>query len=423
MSVTGPSIERSARRHGDMAYPARRGRRQVGRATDAAAVAHSTAAAPSPDAFAVEWRPLSSLRPLFDAWRALAARAVEPNVFYEPAFAMAAAPVFGEDVTVALVWSAAARRLVGLFPLRSEQRRYGAKLPMLVGWTHPFAPLGTPLVDRDDSAAVIAALLADIASSAQPRFLLLPLIASEGPFAAALGAAGAAHEARIAEFGRHQRALLAPGEHRDDYLVRALGAKKRKELRRQRRRLSDTGTVAFEASDEFAKVIPILQDFFDLEAKGWKGRAGTAAAQQRAVRAFVEEAITALAAEDKATIVRLTYAGRAIAAGIVLRSSSGAWFWKIAYDEAQASASPGTQLALELTETLLRERDVAFTDSCATAGHPMIDHLWRERLVVADWLVGLHSAGTPFALVRALETLRREAFSAAKRMRDLLRGN
>jgi hypothetical protein len=45
--------------------------------------------------FRVEWRPLAGLGAIAAEWRALAARALEPNVFYEPAFALAAAPVFG----------------------------------------------------------------------------------------------------------------------------------------------------------------------------------------------------------------------------------------------------------------------------------------------------------------------------------------
>ena len=43
-------------------------------------------------------------------WRDLAARALEPNVFYDPAFALAAAPVFGADAGAVLVWSKAAPR-------------------------------------------------------------------------------------------------------------------------------------------------------------------------------------------------------------------------------------------------------------------------------------------------------------------------
>ena len=51
--------------------------------------------------FRVEWRPLAELAQFADAWRALAERALDPNVFYEPAFALAAAPVFGRDVAAA----------------------------------------------------------------------------------------------------------------------------------------------------------------------------------------------------------------------------------------------------------------------------------------------------------------------------------
>ena len=47
------------------------------------------------NAFTVEWRPLTGLEPIAPQWRELAARALEPNVFYEAAFALPAAPVFG----------------------------------------------------------------------------------------------------------------------------------------------------------------------------------------------------------------------------------------------------------------------------------------------------------------------------------------
>ena len=45
-----------------------------------------------------------------DEWRDLARRALEPNVFYDPAFALAAAPVFGADAGAVLVWSKTCRR-------------------------------------------------------------------------------------------------------------------------------------------------------------------------------------------------------------------------------------------------------------------------------------------------------------------------
>src|SRR5262249_37313887 len=54
--------------------------------------------------FRVEWRALAELAGVADEWRALAARAIAPNVFYEPSFALAAQPVFGREAGAGLVW-------------------------------------------------------------------------------------------------------------------------------------------------------------------------------------------------------------------------------------------------------------------------------------------------------------------------------
>jgi hypothetical protein len=45
-----------------------------------------------------ERRPLAALSDCVEPWRRLAAHAAEPNVFYEPGFALAAAPALGRDV-------------------------------------------------------------------------------------------------------------------------------------------------------------------------------------------------------------------------------------------------------------------------------------------------------------------------------------
>src|SRR6185295_15958194 len=142
-----------------------------------------------------------------------------------------------------------------------------------------------------------------------------------------------------------------------------------------------------------------------------------------ATETFMREAITALAAKGDARIDRLIHDGHPIAASITLRSGNAAWFWKIAYDEAFARASPGVQLTLDLTRDLLADASLAQIDSCATAGHPMIDHLWAERLALADLLIALGvQAMAQFRLARQLETLRRAFISSAKAVRDKLKG-
>ena len=372
--------------------------------------------------FAVEWRSFAALEPLVDEWRELAARALEPNVFYEPDFALAAAAVFGGDAGAFLVWSGTSpRQLLGFFPARVEQRRYGFNLPLLVGWTHPFAPLGAPLVEREAAEPVIAAWLAHIAADpALPGLALLPLLPEAGPFVAALDAIARRAQMPVADFDRHQRALLAPAGERSHYLDRAIGKHRLKELRRQWRRLSETGAVLFTTAGEPGAVTTAIEDFFALEASGWKGRAGTAAAQRQDLRAFMRTAMPALAAHGKVAIDRIMVDGRTIAATIMLRSGRCAWFWKIAYDENFARFSPGVMLSAVLTNELVEDVTLAHTDSCATADHPMIDHLWRERLALCNRLIALRPHA-PFSFVRRLEALRAAAIAGVKSVRDNIR--
>jgi CelD/BcsL family acetyltransferase involved in cellulose biosynthesis len=368
----------------------------------------------------VEWRPLAALATIAQDWRALAQRALEPNVFYEPAFALPATSVFGSNVGAGLVWSPA-HRLIGLFPGRVE-RRYGLPPRVLTGWNHPFGPLGTPLVDRDDPEAVIGAWLDHAADDREfPALMLLPLVPETGPFATALASVLARRRLQAARFGRHRRALLAPGADRAGYIERAIGAKKRKELRRQRHRLADAGTLTLEVATQASDIGEALSDFLTLEARGWKGRAGTAAAANESIRCFIQSAVHGLAADGKARIDRLRLDGSAVAAVVTLHSGDSAWTWKIAYDEEFARASPGVQLMLDLTGTLLADATLAKVDSCATAGHPMIDHLWRERLALADHLIAVRPAHARFALASGCERLRRTAIAAAKVLRDRVR--
>jgi CelD/BcsL family acetyltransferase involved in cellulose biosynthesis len=368
----------------------------------------------------VEWRDLAALAAIADDWRALAARALEPNVFYEPAFAMAAAPMLGADAGAMLVWSKT--RLIGLFPARIERWRYGPQ-GALVGWTHDYGPLGVPLIDRDQPAAAVEAFLDHLTGDASmPALLLLPLIPRQGAFAAVLDAAIARRGLRARVSGAHRRALLAPGAARAGYLERAISAPRRKELRRQRRRLGDIAPVTFRTAASAPEIGPALRDFLVLEASGWKGRAGTAAAEHPAVRRFMETAVAALAAEGKARVDRLYLNSSAIAATVTLVSGNTAWLWKIAHSEGVARASPGVQLMLDMTDAVLADKRLERADSCATADHAMIDHIWRERLALGDRLIAVRATALPFGLACCVEALRRGVRSSARALRDQIRG-
>ncbi|MFC3695159.1 GNAT family N-acetyltransferase [Chenggangzhangella methanolivorans] len=349
------------------------------------------------------------------AWEALAGRALERNVFAEAGFAIAASGLSGSrDVRMAAVWDEASAhpRLVAAVPLAPHRA-----LPLSGGltsadWDH-FGPLGAPLLDRDVAAEAAAALLAGLSAEGASTVLLRFL--PEGPAARALMAAAAEAGRAVARVDGHARALLRVGE--DEA---GLPARKLKELRRQSRRLADQGPVAFRAARAEADVAAAAARFLALEAKGWKGAAGTAMADAPDQRAFFETLLADLARSGDALVLELFAGERLAASGVVLIAGDRGWFYKVAYDETLARLSPGVQLTLELTRLLAEEKRLVEVDSTAVADHPMIDRLWRGRLALSDVLVALDpdAAGMVEGAASA-ERLRR---NLRRRLRDLYRG-
>lgn len=354
------------------------------------------------------------------AWRDLAENAVEPNAFYDPAWAWPAAQhARGHNGARALLsWDGPQQhRLLGLLPVVSASRALTLPLPVLVGW-QAYARLSTPLLRRD--AAEEAALgLIDAAGAAGMRALLLPDITIESPAALALQRALATRGIALRTLHRHERARLDATGDAETKLRTALGAKKLKELRRQRHRLADKGNVSFEIASSPAAVAAALEHFLVLEAQGWKGRRGTALIQDPGDARFIRVAAAALAAEQRFEVVTLIRNGLALAAGLVLRHGRRAYFFKFAYDETEAKTSPGVQLTLDLTRHLCDDACVDDVDSTADADHPMIDHIWRERLTVADVLVPTR-ANDP--LVPAIQTVIAARDAARKRARRIVNG-
>jgi len=253
--------------------------------------------------------------------------------------------------------------------------------------------------------------------------MLMPYVRDDGAFAGALDAVLASRGSANESYDRHLRALLAPGDHRTDYMAHAVAPKRRKELARQWRRMQDLGPVTVLLADEPAAVVTALADFFRLEASGWKGRAGSAAAGEPGIRQFVTSAVNELAALEQSAIHCLCVGDKTIAACITLCSGHSAWCWKIAYDEDYARFSPGAQLLMRVTDDLLRDPAMTHADSLATPDHPLIDHIWRERCTMSDRLIAVRAdLFVPFSVVSRLEAMRRFGRSTARSLRDHWRG-
>ena len=323
---------------------------------------------------AAEWKTLAALDAAdIDAWRDLVARALEPNVFLEPSFALAAVKFLPRERDVGALLIRDGARLVGLMPGRVEGFAAGRPVSTFVGWTHAYAPLSTPLLDREAAKDVIGCVRRALRKlPGKPRLILDPLVNEDGAVARLRAGELAQEGISVSRFDPHRRAMLRPA---GGNALASISGGRLKELRRQRRRLGELGVLARRviARPEIAAAI---EAYLALEARGWKGKAGGAAQLDVATRLFLKEAVGALAAEGKARIDLLTLDEKPLAAAITLFSGGRAWFWKTAYDEDYARFSPGVQLALDLTEELGGDAKISLVDSCAVAGHPMIDHLW-----------------------------------------------
>jgi CelD/BcsL family acetyltransferase involved in cellulose biosynthesis len=349
-------------------------------------------------------------------WRTLAQRALEPNGYYLPGWELAVnASARGRTGVSALCAydDAPAPALLGLMPVTSLWRTYKLPLPALVSG-HPYGTLCTPLFDRNKSDAAAMRLL-QAARNSGAHALVLRDVAIDGVTMGALATALGRDGLRLRVLHCYERACLDATRDGDEVLHDALGSKKLKELRRQRHRLAEHGTVDFAVARSPRDVAAALETFLTLEASGWKGRRGTALIQHDGDAAFIRRATAALAETNQCEIVTLRAGDAAIAAGIVLRHQGRAFFFKIAVDEGFAKYSPGVQLTLDLTRHLCADPAITSADSTAGPDHPMINPIWRGRFAIGDVLIPLYGRDPVVELIDMALRARRSTLDLIRR--------
>ncbi len=357
--------------------------------------------------------PLTAIAP--EQWQALADRAVEPNGYYLPDWELAVnASATGRTGALALgAWSGApGRRLIALLPVVSAWRAYRLPLPALVS-AHPYGTLTTPLLDRDMAGDAVAGLM-DQAREAGARALILRDMSLDGAAMKTIAEVFAERGTPPRVLQSHARASLDATRDAEELLREGLGAKKLKDLRRQRNRLAELGPVTFHVARTPDEVAAALEIFLALEASGWKAKRGTALAQDPGDSAFIRQASMALAERRQCEIVTLHAGETPVAAAIMTRHLDRAFYFKLGIDERFAKYSPGVQLTLDVTRHLCADPAIASADSTASAGHPMIDPIWRGRLTIGDVMIPLRAHDPAVLLIHAVLTLR-------WRIRDALR--
>lgn len=336
--------------------------------------------------------PVAALQPIEPAWDKLAAHVSEPNIFYErwalqPALR---AFCFDPDVRIFLFWAGVPEKsdLLGLFPLGPKKRFGRWPVRHAQNWTHHNCFLGTPLIRKGFEHQFWHALFGALDDDQWPGFLHINGLTVGGPIDDALRTVSGEHKRRCDLVYSEARALLKTDLDPESYYQSNVNGKKRKELRRQRRRLGEEGDLQFIKDDSDGRLDQWTDEFLELEQSGWKGKNRSALACAADTSAFFRETLWGAAAAGKLERRDLRLNGKPIAMLVSFISGPGGFGFKTAFNEDYARFSPGVLLQLENLE-ILNNPAIRWMDSCAASDHPMIDGLWSERRHIGRFSVAL----------------------------------
>ena len=334
------------------------------------------------------------------AWSALAARAVEPNPFFEPETLVPAARHLqgGSEFEVAV--ASEAGRFTALIPLAHSTRR-PFPYPFLTTKLRRIHESGAPLLDPELGAEGFAAILEHLArrkTLRRARILFLPALTEEGSSFELLTRA-----IRLAGMPRvitdvYERGFFYRRAERG--LEDHLSLNMRKNLRRTRRRLAEhvgaTPTLEDWSTDASAG-----ERFVELEAAGYKGRAGIAVASRPPEKEYFLESYRSFAEKGRARTLALVADDTLLALYIWFSSGPGVFAVKTTYDEAYARFRPGTMLTLAQMEFFSSGTDALWLDSCASRNNQLLLDLYPDRCRTASLLIPLGRNAFDRAAVRA----------------------
>jgi CelD/BcsL family acetyltransferase involved in cellulose biosynthesis len=275
--------------------------------------------------------------------------------------------------------------LAGLFPLRVEPRWRRTPVRAVRSWRHRNMVNGTPLVRaktmRECWAALFEARVAPV--------LELEWLSAAGPLYGALVETATDGGYPWTVTDAYERAILVRG--RDPR--QRFNSNMKNNVRRWHARLAALGEVKAVQLGPRDDPGAWLEEFLRLEAAGWKGKAGTALACRADDRRFVGEIFPEAFRRGRLIVTGLDLDGKPLARHCMLAGGEGAFTFKIAYDEAYASCSPGILADVENVRWFMETPGPDWIDSNTARENTSYGRVWKDRRTVQRIAVGLHGVG------------------------------
>jgi CelD/BcsL family acetyltransferase involved in cellulose biosynthesis len=331
---------------------------------------------------------------LLDRWAELEADALEPNPFFAPQMVLPAARHLEHGQAAQLLVADDGHALRFLLPVSGSSGLRRRPITGLRPWMHDYCFLGTPLLAaHGDPDRVWAAVIEHLRRHSPAPVLVIPLHPAQGPVAAALHRTGLGAGLGIRRSPAASRGFVARRPE-PTYAREWMSRKHLANMARRRRHLGKTlGTevVTVErASDGFDKAV---EQFLELESKGWKGRSRTALSCRPGHDRFFREMTRGFAEQGRLMFLSMEAGSQVVAQNTALVAGEGLFGFKRAYDEEFSRWSPGSLLDLDVLDWFHRSAPLAWLDTCSAPDDGTGSRAFGDRRPLCTLAVPLSPLG------------------------------
>ena len=294
---------------------------------------------------------------IFNEWTSLCEEGASNEPFFRPEWFTSFVKIFENEITLLTVRRGG--RLRAVLPL---VRKSGTFHGIPVGKLQAVFNLNTQRfdlihgADETERAEIVKAVWNEIKNLSKWRVLEMRLVKKDSWLKDLLAVAESEnYRPGIWQMDGAPFVMLPQGDDKEKLIeehFKNLKKSFRQELKRRLIRLKEQGEVEFVVTRGYSP--ELLQKYFELEARSWKGRGGTAVACDLKATKLHDEFARAVAAKNALYIYELKLDGKTIAMSLNIKYDRQTVFWKTSFDEEYKRFSLGNLLIREFTADAVR---------------------------------------------------------------------
>lgn len=317
-------------------------------------------------------------------WCDLGRCSFRKNPFFEPWFLKPALELFDQDrnVQFCIARCKDTDQMIAFLPIVASRGYRNLPIKYFHTWTHSQCFNGMPIIRKSFERLFYHALMGWVNQRPEGA-QFLQLLAHPFDQSVKDVLVGENGEQRYIVQQHFQRAQITQKNKFSDYINEQFSPKRRSELRRTFKRLSELGRVELgrvELTDA------IFNSYTALELSGWKNPYNRGLGNDEVLRQrkFFRTAMLNGYLAGAVSCYCLALDGVPVAISFQLKSGGYLGGFKTVYDEKYASYSPGIHVLMKVLEDMLNDPSIRQFDSCAAENHPVMNRLMKDRQSIAQ---------------------------------------